>query len=98
MANRYDILIGKNREEEEKVDAVDGLINHLSKFYLKEYREALTKMCMHPAEFISTDSEGNTYCKKCLEEVNECSKGGPHVWGTDGAHSNVYCKKCFKSK
>lgn len=27
-----------------------------------------------------------------------CSKGGEHVWGTDGQHSNEFCKRCFVSK
>lgn len=29
---------------------------------------------------------------------SECSKGGRHKWGIDGAHSNEYCKKCFVDK
>lgn len=31
-------------------------------------------------------------------EVEFCSKGGEHVWGTDGQHSNEFCKRCFVSK
>ncbi len=34
----------------------------------------------------------------CFELSEECTKGGNHVWRTDGQHSNTFCRKCFKSK
>lgn len=33
-----------------------------------------------------------------FEDQDKCSKGGRHLWGTDGVHTNVFCKKCFIDK
>ena len=54
--------------------------------------------CGHPIEHRFKGPDGKPHWEICLKEIDECPKGGDHLWGIDGAHSNEYCKKCFMSK